>query len=130
MYDGVDGTGGPVQFNSSSVRAQSAPAPCQVPAVAVHHSATALPVPAPRLQHHMMLYDVGMTSFFLSDTQALMELAVVANRSDLLPLLQDRFAIVQSALNEHLWDSSAGIYSEDCRCDSLRVLCVPCIGAC
>lgn len=61
--------------------------------------------------HHMELYDVGMTGLYLSDTAALIELAPVAGRSDVIPLLQQRYAAVASALNSSLWEEGAGMYT-------------------
>jgi len=61
--------------------------------------------------HHMSLYDVGMTALFLSDTEALIALAAVAARPDVVPELQARFARVQAAMNAHMWDAEAGMYT-------------------
>ena len=63
------------------------------------------------VQHHMSLYDVGMTSLYLSDTEALIALANARNRTDVVPLLQERFNRVSSALNTYLWDNSSGLYT-------------------
>ena len=61
--------------------------------------------------HHMALYDVGMTALYLSDTEALIGLATVAGRPDAVAGLQVRFARVQTAMNAHMWDAEAGMYS-------------------
>ena len=44
--------------------------------------------------HHMQLYDVGMTSQFLSDTEALADLAAAVGRADLVPRLRERYNLV------------------------------------
>ena len=61
--------------------------------------------------HHMSLYDVGMTALFLSDTEALIALAEVAGRFDIVPELQQRFQRVQAAMNSHMWDPATGMYT-------------------
>jgi putative isomerase len=61
--------------------------------------------------HTMNLYDVGMTALFLSDTDALIALAEVAGRFDIVPELQQRFARVQAAMNAHMWDAQNGIFT-------------------
>jgi len=61
--------------------------------------------------HHMQLYDVGMTGLYLSDTAALIDLANARGRGDVVPTLQARFAAVSDALNTHLWDAEAGMYT-------------------
>jgi len=61
--------------------------------------------------HHMTLYDVGMTALFLSDTQALIELATARGRSDMLPSLNLRLSRVSSAINTHMWKEDEGTYS-------------------
>ena len=61
--------------------------------------------------HHMALYDVGMTALYLSDTEALIALAAVAGRADTIATLQARFARVQAAMNAHMWDAEAGVYT-------------------
>jgi putative isomerase len=65
----------------------------------------------PNVTHHMNLYDVGMTALYLSDTEALIALAEVAGRFDIVPELQLRFARVQTAMNTHMWDAENGIYT-------------------
>jgi hypothetical protein len=65
----------------------------------------------PVTTHHMNLYDVGMTALFLSDTQALMDLATAIGRTDMLPTLQERLARVSAAMNAHLWKADEGTYS-------------------
>ena len=65
----------------------------------------------PNVTHHMNLYDVGMTALFLSDTQALMDLATAVGRADLLPALQLRLARVSAAMNAHMWSAADGTYS-------------------
>ena len=61
--------------------------------------------------HHMSLYDVGMTALYLSDTEALIALAEVAARPDVVPELQARFSRVQTAMNAHMWDAEAGMFT-------------------
>ena len=61
--------------------------------------------------HHMELYDVGMTALFLSDTQALMDLATAIGRQDMLPTLAARLARVSAAMNAHMWKDDEGTYS-------------------
>lgn len=65
----------------------------------------------PKVTHHMNLYDVGMTALFLSDTQALIDLANARGRSDLLPTLNTRLARVSAAMNAHMWNPTDGTYS-------------------
>jgi len=65
----------------------------------------------PNVTHHMSLYDVGMTALYLSDTEALISLAEVAGRFDLVPELQDRFTRIQTAMNQHMWDPVTNMYS-------------------
>ncbi len=69
------------------------------------------PVTFDNTTHHMQLYDVGMTSLFLSDTEALIALAEARNRSEVVAMLQTRLDRVTAALNAYLWDSSAGLYT-------------------
>ena len=52
-----------------------------------------------------------MTAPFLSDTEALIALAEVAGRFDIVSTLQTRFARVQAAMNAHMWDPSTGMYT-------------------
>ena len=59
----------------------------------------------------MSLYDVGMTALYLSDTEALIALAEVAGRFDVVPGLQERFQRVQTAMNAHMWDAASGMYT-------------------
>jgi hypothetical protein len=65
----------------------------------------------PNVTHHMNLYDVGMTALYLSDTEALIALAEVAGRFDIVPELQLRFARVQTAMNAHMWNPATGMYT-------------------
>jgi hypothetical protein len=60
--------------------------------------------------HHMNLYDVGMTGLFLSDTQALIELAQTF-RPAAVAALSERLARVQAALQAHLWQPEAGLFT-------------------
>lgn len=69
------------------------------------------PVAFDNVTQQMLLYDVGMTSFFLMDTEALIYLAGVVGRTEVIPTLQARFNTVQASLNAHLWDASAGMYT-------------------
>jgi putative isomerase len=61
--------------------------------------------------HHMSLYDVGMTSLFISDTQALIELATKRNRPEMLPVLQERQDRVTLALQTYMWDGSHNLFT-------------------
>lgn len=69
------------------------------------------PVTFDNTTHHMQLYDVGMTALFLSDTEALIALARATGRGAAVPALQARFDAVAAALNAHLWDDAAGMYT-------------------
>ena len=64
-----------------------------------------------KVTHHMNLYDVGMTALWLSDTQALMELATARGRTDVLPLLQSRYDRIAAAMAAHMWDDATGAYT-------------------
>ena len=58
--------------------------------------------------HKMELYDVGMTSLFLSDTAALIELATARGNTALVAKLTPRLARVTAALNARLWKPDGG----------------------
>ena len=59
----------------------------------------------------MSLYDVGMTALFLSDTQALIDLATARGRNDMLPTLNSRLSRIATAMNAHMWKEDEGTYS-------------------
>lgn len=61
--------------------------------------------------HHMGIYDVGMTALYLSDTQALIQLAEVAGRYEMIPALQERYALVQQAMNDYMWSNGTNMYT-------------------
>ena len=58
----------------------------------------------------MKQWDVGASALFVSECQALMELAVVGNRSAAIPLLRQRAAAVQAAMDAVLWNEAEGVY--------------------
>lgn len=59
---------------------------------------------------HMQLYDVGMTSMFISEALALVELAQALGRPESIMLAQ-RAANMSSLLSAHLWDEVGGIFT-------------------
>jgi len=59
----------------------------------------------------MPLYDVGMTALAVSEAEALIELAPVINRTEVIPMLRARCATIRAALNAHAWSEQLGIYS-------------------
>lgn len=68
-------------------------------------------VPFNNITHHMEFYDIGMTGLYLSDTWALIQLAEIAGRYDMLPELQQRYDAVNSTMNAYMWDNTNGMYS-------------------
>jgi hypothetical protein len=105
---------------------------CEMHANRPRHQSTPLPallVPAEppvefdsNVTHHMQLYDVGMTALYLSDTAALISLANARNRTDVVPMLQERLDRVTTATNQHMWNNDTGLYTNVCVC--LRVVFV------
>jgi len=61
--------------------------------------------------HRVLLYDVGMTSLFLAESQALVELARVINKTEVIPTLQIQYNATSQALETYLWNEDAGIYA-------------------
>ena len=53
--------------------------------------------------HQIEQYDVSPTALFLSDTEALMAIALDVGRGDVVPTLRERFNAVAASLNAHLW---------------------------
>lgn len=68
-------------------------------------------VPFNSTTHHMEFYDIGMTGLYLSDTWALIQLAEIAGRYDMIPELQQRYDAVNISMNMYLWDNTNGMYS-------------------
>lgn len=61
--------------------------------------------------HQIQQYDVSPTALFLSDTDALMTLATIAGRTDVLPLLHSHFNATTKAMNSYLWLDQLGTYA-------------------
>ena len=59
----------------------------------------------------MKLYDAGLTGLFLSESAALIAIAIAIGRTDAVPLLQARFNATSAAMNAHLWNASRGFYN-------------------
>jgi hypothetical protein len=59
----------------------------------------------------MELYDAGLTGLFLSETAALIAIAGVIGRGDVVPLLQARFNATAAAMNAFLWNETRGVYN-------------------
>jgi hypothetical protein len=55
-------------------------------------------------------YDVGASALFVSECLALIELAGVAGRAEVVPLLQARAAAVSAAMEAALWNGAEGVY--------------------
>ena len=68
------------------------------------------PVTYDASSHTMDLYDAGATGLFLADTEALIDLAAIAGRADVVPVLRQRFARVAEAAQAHLWSAYTGTY--------------------
>jgi len=64
--------------------------------------------------HHMNMYDVGQTAYFAGDVEATIALCQAlgdaAPCASSLPILSQRLARVQAAMNAHMWDQEAGMY--------------------
>ena len=58
----------------------------------------------------MQMYDVGMTGMFLMEVKALMAMAQIINRTDVIPTLQERYNTMSQLCQQHLWDESLGIF--------------------
>lgn len=55
-------------------------------------------------------YDAGYTGMFLMDCQAQMALAKLIGRDSAIPVLQERFDVVNKAMHAHLWSDEEGYY--------------------
>jgi putative isomerase len=55
-------------------------------------------------------YDVGASALFVAECEALIELAAVVNRSDVVAMLRARGAAVAAAMDETMWNSKDGVY--------------------
>ena len=55
-------------------------------------------------------YDVGASALFVAECEALVALAAVANRSEVVPLLLARAAAVAGAMNETMFNAAEGVY--------------------
>jgi hypothetical protein len=55
-------------------------------------------------------YDVAASALFVAECEALVALAAVVNRSDVVPLLRARGAAVAAAMNASLWNAAEGVY--------------------
>ena len=55
-------------------------------------------------------YDVGASALFVAECEALVELAAVANRSDVVPTLQARGAAVARAMDATMYNAAEGVY--------------------
>jgi hypothetical protein len=58
----------------------------------------------------MRQFDVGASALFAAECEALIELAGVVGRSDVVPLLSARRAAIASAMNATLWNEAEGVY--------------------
>ena len=58
----------------------------------------------------MLIYDVGMTSEWLGEVDALIDLAKVLNKSDDVAMLTARQADMAKAVQSTLWSASLGLY--------------------
>ena len=55
-------------------------------------------------------YDIGASALFVSECLALVELAGIAGRGEVVPLLQARAAAVGGAIEAALWNDAEGVY--------------------
>jgi len=58
----------------------------------------------------MQLYDVGMASMYVMDTDALVQLALKAGRKDDAAALKVRADTMRGLMEAHLWDAESGAY--------------------
>ena len=58
---------------------------------------------------HMLLSDVGLTGLYIQDCRCLIQLADIAEKPDVIPVLRERLAAAQTAL-ETLWNPESSIY--------------------
>ena len=56
------------------------------------------------------LYDVAASALFVAECEALVELAAVVNRSDVVAMLRARGAAVAGAMNATMWNAEEGVY--------------------
>jgi len=59
----------------------------------------------------MKLYDAGLTGLFLSESSALISIAGIIGRTEVVSELQARFNATSIALNAHLWNETRGFYN-------------------
>lgn len=64
-----------------------------------------------KVAHRVLLYDVGMTSLFLAESRALVELARIINKTEVIPTLQKQYDATSKALDTYLWDKDMEIYA-------------------
>ena len=78
-------------------------------------STTTIPGPGPLTYNattgHLSVYSVQATAHFLADVEALITIANATGRTSVISRLAERATIATAALNEHLWDDVAGIYT-------------------
>ena len=55
-------------------------------------------------------YDVGASALFVAECEALITLAAVVNRSDVVATLRARSAAVAAAMNETMWNDEEAVY--------------------
>jgi hypothetical protein len=60
--------------------------------------------------HRVKQYDVGASALFVSECLALAELAPIAGRGEVVPLLQARAAAVAAAMEAAMWNAAEGVY--------------------
>ena len=58
----------------------------------------------------MQLYDVGFTSHFVAEAEALAKLATIAEKPALVPMLEARASHFRSLIAQHLWDQESGAF--------------------
>jgi hypothetical protein len=58
----------------------------------------------------MKQYDVGASALFVAECEALIALAAVVNRSDVMPTLQARASAVAAAMTATMWNGGEGVY--------------------
>jgi len=58
----------------------------------------------------MKQYDVGASALFVVECEALVALAEIVNRTDLVPLLRARSAAVATAMETTMWNEVEGVY--------------------
>eukprot|EP01046_Picozoa_sp_COSAG06_P103102 COSAG06_NODE_49262_length_326_cov_1.352423_1_plen_81_part_01 len=68
------------------------------------------PWPGDFVDGKMQLYDTGMASMHIMDTDALVALAKLIGRPE-ATMLQKRADEMRALIEAHLWDDEAGIYT-------------------